>query len=154
MILKQFIRFLFMAMVLLGTGNVLAQPNNSFELKESKNDVSIYYKWVKEFPWGKGADRNLILYIDNKNSENVSVNFTVDIYVKAILHKSSGALNYCLPPDYEIKGKFKDLGFDTGLSWDEMSSDSVMWEINELKVSEYEGDCVTQSNWLTTKKNK
>ncbi len=134
----------------LGFG-LYGQPNASFEKLEEKENVSIYYKWKKKFPYGKDAERFLVLYIDNETSKKLSVSFTVDIFKNAIKHSSSGLLNYCLPADYEIKGRFKDLAFDTGLSWEEMNNGVVQWEINQLKVQEIEGDCKSQSNWMTTK---
>lgn len=132
--------------------NAFTQPNQSYKFLEEKDNVKIYYKWKKKFPYGQNVQRNLILYIDNNNDENVAVNFSVDIFVNAVRHSSSGILNYCLPSDYEITGRFKNLAFDTGLSWNELNSDSIMWEINSLKVEKYDGDCKTQSNWLKTSK--
>lgn len=131
---------------------IIAQPNGSFKLLKEKDDVKIYYKWRKLFPYGINADRALILYIDNQKNEEISVGFSIDIYVNTLIHSTSGRLNYCLPPYYEIKGKFKNLAFDTGLDWEEIQSDSVLWEINNLEVQKIEGECTTQSNWLTSRR--
>ena len=127
-----------------------AQPNATFELLESKDDIDIYYKWKKKFPYGKEADRNLIFYIDNKSNKNRVVSFSVDIFKNAIRHSSTGVISYCLPGDYEIYGRFKNLAFDTGLTWEEIESKEIIWEINEFKVEDYVGDCKSSSNWVKT----
>jgi len=129
-----------------------AQPNQSFTIVDSLDKVTIYYKWERKFPYVKDNDRNLVLYIQNRNDKNVSVSFSIDIFVRAFVYSTSGMLTYCLPPNYELTGRFRHLAFDTGLSWPQIQSDTVTWNIDELKVQACNQDCKPQMDWLKVSK--
>ncbi|HYW97040.1 MAG TPA: hypothetical protein VE870_15710 [Bacteroidales bacterium] len=127
-----------------------AGPDKRFKLKHEEDNVKVYYRWKKKFSFTGKDERTLLLYLANENDYRVMVTFSIDIYKNAFLSSSSDTLSYCIPPNYEISGNFRDLEFSTrGTALDSTKSDDkemVEWEINDFSVARNE-TCTTRANW-------
>ncbi len=90
-------------------------PGGRYTFKYEAGGVKVYYRWKRNFPLFQPRGTNLELYLANENSYRVSVSFMIDVYKNALLEYSSDSLNYCIPPNYEINGRFRHLAFDPDL---------------------------------------
>lgn len=145
--MKKFIPLLIIILIVLSA----AGPDKRYKLKHEEDNVKVYYRWKKRFSFSGKDERTLVLYLANENDYRVQVSFTIDIYKKVFLSSSSDTLTYCLPPNYEISGNFRDLEFSTeGTALDSArSNDMVEWEINNFNV-EKNDTCTVRANWRSS----
>ena len=145
--MKKLIPLLIIILIVLSA----AGPDKRYKLKHEEDNVKVYYRWKKRFRFNGKDERTLVLYLANENDYRVQVSFTIDIYKKVFLSSSSDTLTYCLPPNYEISGNFRDLEFSTeGTALDSaQSNDMVEWEINDFKV-EKNDTCTVRANWRSS----
>lgn len=145
--MKKLIPLLIIILIVLSA----AGPDKRYKLKHEEDNVKVYYRWKKRFRFNGKDERTLVLYLANENDYRVQVSFTIDIYKKVFLSSSSDTLTYCLPPNYEISGNFRDLEFSTeGTALDSAQSNNMVeWEINDFKV-EKNDTCTVRANWRSS----
>jgi hypothetical protein len=125
-------------------------PDKRFILKHEEDNVKVYYRWKKRGALSGKEQRTLVLYLANENNYRVQVSFTIDIFSGAFESSSSDTMMYCIPPDYEITGNFRDLEFSVeGTALDTSATgnkDMVEWEINDFNVARNDS-CSMSANW-------
>jgi hypothetical protein len=111
-----------------------------------KDSVTISYKWKQYGLFKKDKPFQLVLKIENRNPQRISLDFRVGYYWGAVLKKSSDRVEYCVKPGKKIKGKLWDLVFESGGYKESQLKDPMFtFDLTEIKIRE-DPECRTRFN--------
>ena len=118
-----------------------------FTLKHEEDSVKIYYRWKEARFFNPDKEKTLLLFLANENDQKVKVSFTVNIYRNIRLEYSSDTMRYCVPANYELTGRYRNLEFSMkNVPLKELEEGKLEWEIENFIVEE-NPDCEPGTDW-------
>jgi len=104
---------------------------------ESKNEVTIDYKWKKKNFLKKNSPYLLHIRISNNSIQQKQVGFELLYYWDGVLKSRSGYKEYCIKPGQVIRGRKWDLVYQSDIkTLEEIHDRSFLWELDNFNTED------------------
>lgn len=115
------------------SSDLLAQKD--YELFFSEDHINFSQKWKSSKIADETSLKELRLRIENSDTVEVKIVFTVGFYFQSILKEESEEITLCLKPGKNVKGKFGGLIFEpAGFTNKQLASPEFSWEFTKLDI--------------------